>query len=73
VLTTDRPYRHACAGTEARRVIREEAGNHLDRRVVAALMRALDGNLLHSVSDRKAGPAPWKIAAQKEASLQVPR
>jgi len=73
VLTTDRPYRHACAGTEARRVIREEAGNHLDRRVVAALMRALDGNLLHSVSDRKAGPAPRKIAAQKEASLQIPR
>jgi HD-GYP domain-containing protein (c-di-GMP phosphodiesterase class II) len=47
VLTTDRPYRNACPGTEARRVIREEAGGHLDRRVVAALMRALDGNLMH--------------------------
>jgi HD-GYP domain-containing protein (c-di-GMP phosphodiesterase class II) len=43
VLTTDRPYRHACAASKARRIVQEEAGNHLDRRVVAALMRALDG------------------------------
>jgi len=42
VLTTDRPYRHACDATEARRVVHEEAGSHLDQRVVAALMLALD-------------------------------
>jgi len=42
VLTTDRPYRHACGGREARRVIQAEAGTHLDPHVVVALMRALD-------------------------------
>lgn len=73
VLTTDRPYRHACAGEEARRVIRAEAGSHLDRSVVAALMRALDGNLMYSVSGRNAGRSPWGIAGPKEASSQVTR
>lgn len=42
VLTTDRPYRNACGGREARRIVQEEAGSHLDPRVVIALMRALD-------------------------------
>jgi hypothetical protein len=42
VLTTDRPYRHACGGREARRIVEAEAGTHLDPRVVVALMRALD-------------------------------
>ena len=42
VLTTDRPYRQACGGREARRVVEEEAGTHLDPHVVVALMRALD-------------------------------
>jgi hypothetical protein len=42
VLTTDRPYHHACGGREARRVVQEEAGTHLDPHVVVALMRALD-------------------------------
>lgn len=42
VLTTDRPYRQARGGREARRVVQDEAGTHLDPRVVVALMRALD-------------------------------
>ncbi len=42
VLTTDRPYRQACGGREARRVVQDEAGTHLDPQVVVALMRALD-------------------------------
>jgi HD-GYP domain-containing protein (c-di-GMP phosphodiesterase class II) len=42
VLTTDRPYRHARGGREARRVVQDEAGTHLDPQVVVALMRALD-------------------------------
>jgi hypothetical protein len=42
VLTTDRPYRRACGGREARGVIQDEAGTHLDPHVVVALMRALD-------------------------------
>jgi HD-GYP domain-containing protein (c-di-GMP phosphodiesterase class II) len=42
VLTTDRPYRRACGGREARRVVQDEAGTHLDAHVVVALMRALD-------------------------------
>ncbi len=42
VLTTDRPYRRARAETDARQIVQQEAGTHLDRRVVAALMRTLD-------------------------------
>jgi putative two-component system response regulator len=42
VLTSNRPYRRAVEPTEARRVVHEEAGTHLDQRVVAALMLALD-------------------------------
>jgi HD-GYP domain-containing protein (c-di-GMP phosphodiesterase class II) len=42
VLTSDRPYRKARGVHEARRVLREEAGRHLDPVVVAALLRALD-------------------------------
>ena len=42
VLTTNRPYRQACGGREARRVVQNEAGTHLDPHVVVALMRALD-------------------------------
>jgi hypothetical protein len=53
VLTTDRPYRHARAEKEARQVVQDEAGSHLDRRVVAALMRALDGQLAFPGSVRK--------------------
>lgn len=41
-LTSDRPYRKACSATEARRVLREEAGSRLDSRAVAALFTALD-------------------------------
>jgi HD-GYP domain-containing protein (c-di-GMP phosphodiesterase class II) len=53
VLTTDRPYRHACDRGQARRVVEEESGSHLDRRVVAALMRALDGQLTLQDTARK--------------------
>ena len=53
VLTTDRPYRQACGGREARRVVEEEAGTHLDPQVVVALMRALDS----PDSGRRHGPA----------------
>jgi HD-GYP domain-containing protein (c-di-GMP phosphodiesterase class II) len=41
-LTSDRPYRKACSTWEARRVLQEEAGSHLDPKVVAALLRSLD-------------------------------
>jgi putative two-component system response regulator len=61
VLTTDRPYRQACGGREARRIVEQEAGTHLDPRVVIALMQALD----RPDSGRKpTGPA-IKIARQK--------
>ena len=52
VLTTDRPYRHACGGREARRVIQDEAGTHLDPHVVVALMRALDGREMSPIRTR---------------------
>jgi HD-GYP domain-containing protein (c-di-GMP phosphodiesterase class II) len=42
VLTSDRPYRKARGVHQARRVLREEAGSHLDPAVVAALLRVLD-------------------------------
>ena len=41
-LTSDRPYRNACAQSDARRVLVEEAGSRLDPRAVDALFRALD-------------------------------
>jgi hypothetical protein len=65
VLTTDRPYRQACGGREARRIVEEEAGTHLDPRVVIALMQALDRP--------ESGPKPTgpsiKIARQKRRLL----
>ncbi|HYM67180.1 MAG TPA: HD-GYP domain-containing protein [Patescibacteria group bacterium] len=42
VLTSDRPYRKARTVTEARAVVMWEAGTHLDRAVVAALLKTLD-------------------------------
>lgn len=41
-LTSDRPYRAACADLEARRVLMSEAATRLDARAVSALFRALD-------------------------------
>lgn len=41
VLTSDRPYRHAFAHAEAVRRVCDEAGSHLDPRVVDALLRTL--------------------------------
>jgi HD-GYP domain-containing protein (c-di-GMP phosphodiesterase class II) len=43
-LTSDRPYRKACSVWEARRVLQDEAGAHLDPKVVAALLRSLDAS-----------------------------
>jgi HD-GYP domain-containing protein (c-di-GMP phosphodiesterase class II) len=42
VLTSDRPYRRARNEREARRVIEDAAGPHLDPVVVSALLRSLD-------------------------------
>ena len=53
VLTTDRPYRQACGVKEARRVVQDEAGSHLDVQVVAALMQALDRQSIFPGSSRK--------------------
>jgi hypothetical protein len=53
VLTSNRPYRHAVDATEARRVVSEEAGSHLDQRVVAALMLALDRQAMFPGASRK--------------------
>jgi HD-GYP domain-containing protein (c-di-GMP phosphodiesterase class II) len=39
VLTSDRPYRRARGPEEARAIVESEAGTHLDRRLVAALLR----------------------------------
>jgi HD domain-containing protein len=61
VLTTDRPYRQACGGREARRIVEEAAGTHLDPRVVVALMQALD----RPDSGRKPTGPSIKITRQK--------
>jgi HD-GYP domain-containing protein (c-di-GMP phosphodiesterase class II) len=42
VLTSDRPYRQARDEREARRVLEDAAGPHLDPVVVSALLRSLD-------------------------------
>jgi HD-GYP domain-containing protein (c-di-GMP phosphodiesterase class II) len=42
VLTSDRPYRKARSKSEARAIVREEAGAHLDAWAVHALMRSLE-------------------------------
>jgi HD-GYP domain-containing protein (c-di-GMP phosphodiesterase class II) len=70
VLTTDRPYRNACAKAEARRIVQEEAGPHLDRRVVAALMRALDSEVTSPESTRRPGSSFWKVADREERLLR---
>jgi hypothetical protein len=56
VLTTDRPYRQACGGREARRVVEDEAGTHLDPHVVVALMRALDRRETASINSSGSAP-----------------
>src|SRR6202521_4897103 len=65
VLITDRPYRHARGGREARRVVQEEAGSHLDPRVVVGLMRALDRQETSTDSPRKTRRPSLKIAARR--------
>jgi HD-GYP domain-containing protein (c-di-GMP phosphodiesterase class II) len=42
VLTSDRPYRKARSAADARSVVQQEAGTHLDPKVVAALLTSLD-------------------------------
>ena len=42
VLTSDRPYRRAQNEREARRVLEDAAGPHLDPVVVSALLRSID-------------------------------
>ncbi len=42
VLTSDRPYRKARSSGEALSIVRAEAGSHLDRRVVNALLTVLE-------------------------------
>ena len=42
VLTSDRPYRRAQNEREARRVLEDAAGPHLDPVVVSAILRSLD-------------------------------
>ncbi len=54
-LTSDRPYRKACADVHARRVLMEEAATRLDSRAVSALFRALDH---HVDLDPEVEPAP---------------
>jgi HD-GYP domain-containing protein (c-di-GMP phosphodiesterase class II) len=41
VLTSDRPYRRARSRSEARAIVKEEAGSHLDRHLVDALLKTL--------------------------------
>lgn len=50
VLTSDRPYRKARNQAEARAVLEEEAGAHLDDRLVRALLRSLDTESLERES-----------------------
>jgi HD-GYP domain-containing protein (c-di-GMP phosphodiesterase class II) len=49
-LTSDRPYRKACSQYQARRVLHEEAGSHLDPKAVGALCAALDARSLDARS-----------------------
>jgi HD-GYP domain-containing protein (c-di-GMP phosphodiesterase class II) len=42
VLTSDRPYQRARSEQEARRLLKEEAGPHLDPVIVSALITSLD-------------------------------
>jgi hypothetical protein len=65
VLTSDRPYRHACGAKEARRVVLAEAGGHLDRQSVAALLRALDRQAAFPGSTRKTREPALNVAGQK--------
>ncbi len=44
VLTSDRPYQRARTEREARRVLQDEAGPHLDPVVVSALITSLDAH-----------------------------
>ena len=62
VLTSNRPYRRACSASQARRVVHDEAGSHLDQRVVAALMLALDKQAMFPGASRKSSGAEMRFA-----------
>jgi putative two-component system response regulator len=49
VLTSDRPYRKARSAADARSVVQQEAGAHLDPKVVAALLTSLDHETPRSI------------------------
>src|SRR6267143_3063466 len=49
VLTSDRPYQRARSEREARQILEDAAGPHLDPVVVSALLRSLDQTILHLV------------------------
>jgi hypothetical protein len=68
VLTSDRPYRPARGGREARKIVQDLAGSHLDPRVVVALMRALDNENFSDPSRKARGPSP-KVAGEKTSLL----
>jgi len=59
VLVSDRPYRRARSRAEARYVLEQEAGTHLDRDVVAALVRTLDRGLAQGVAMPESSTTPW--------------
>ena len=55
VLTSDRPYRKARSAADARAVIDEESGSHLDSRLVTTLLKVLDRESLNRESRSGAG------------------
>lgn len=57
VLTSDRPYRRARTELEARAIVEAEAGGHLDRRLVAAMLKAV-GEGQHETARLEVAPAP---------------
>jgi HD-GYP domain-containing protein (c-di-GMP phosphodiesterase class II) len=62
VLTSDRPYRKARSAVEARTIVQQQAGDHLDRRVVDALLMTF-----HEQPARDQAEEP-QVAAGRAAS-----
>ncbi len=68
VLTSDRPYRKARSGADARSVVEAEAGTHLDPKVVEALLKTLYGENRDGESDPVVNLRPRPQRIQKAAS-----
>ncbi len=66
VLTSDRPYRAARSRAEARRVVEEQSGSHLDSRLVAALLHVLDREKADAL------PAPAEPGRPQPAGAALP-